>query len=226
MRAVFFDSGPVISLTMSNLLWVLEPLKRRFGGDFFITQGVYHELVEKPLNVKKFEFEAIQVAKVVENGVLEFYPKRIQNVKLLDIANQCYTVRGRSLRIIHGTELDVLSLACGREAPAVVDERTIRLLVEDPEDLQELLEKRLHTTVEMEKENVKRFRKELGGVQIIRSAELVAAAFSLGLFDGLVPRMKKGREILLDAVLWAVKSDGCAVTKDEIEEIKEGVLKS
>ena len=54
MKSLVFDSGPIISLATNNLLWVLEPLKNKFNGKFFITQAVKGEIVERPLETKKF----------------------------------------------------------------------------------------------------------------------------------------------------------------------------
>lgn len=225
MTSLLFDSGPIISLAMNNLLWILEPLKRKTGGNFTITGAVKRELVERPLTIKKFEFEAIQVAKLIENGVLEITADKSKKSKLLaDVANSCFECKGQQLRIVQDAEIEILAIASETGNAAVIDERTVRLLVEDAEDLRTLLEKRLHSDVKMNSRNVRRFQKELGSVHIIRSSELVGVAFALGLFDELVPRMKRGREVLLDAVLWGVKSDGCAITENEIEEIKKALL--
>ena len=59
MKCLVFDSGPIISLTTNNLLWILEPLKNKFKGRFVITEGVRKELIDKPLTTKKFKFEAL-----------------------------------------------------------------------------------------------------------------------------------------------------------------------
>ena len=107
---------------------------------------------------------------------------------------------------------------------AVVDERTIRLLLEDPESLRLLLEKRLHASVKMEQDSIKSFQRSLAGTKIIRSAELAVAAFSLGFFENITPKLKNGKSIMLDAVLWGVKNRGCAITEQEIEDIKKIIL--
>lgn len=226
MTSLLFDSGPIISLTMNNLLWIFELLKRKLGGDFYITDTVKRELVERPLTIKKFEFEAIQIARLIDSGVLEITADKSKKSKrLVDLANACFECKGQSLRIVQDAEMEILAIASDTGNAAVIDERTVRLLVEDAEDLRTLLEKRLHSDVKMNSGNVRRFQKELGRVRIIRSSELAGVAFALGLFDEMVPRMKKGREVLLDAVLWGVKSDGCAITESEIEEIKKILLK-
>ncbi|KHO51294.1 MAG: hypothetical protein QT04_C0044G0003 [archaeon GW2011_AR11] len=58
MKALVFDSGPIISLTLNGLLWMLRPLKQRFKGDFCITKAVYGEIISYPLHTKKFKLEA------------------------------------------------------------------------------------------------------------------------------------------------------------------------
>ena len=32
MKTLVFDAGPIISMTMNNLLWLLKPLKKQFDG--------------------------------------------------------------------------------------------------------------------------------------------------------------------------------------------------
>ena len=58
MKSIVFDTGPIISLTLNNLLWIIEPLHDRFGGEFYITKAVYKELIDRPLSTKKYKFEA------------------------------------------------------------------------------------------------------------------------------------------------------------------------
>ena len=54
MKSLVFDAGPIISLTMNNLLWLLDPLKVNFKGEFYIPMAVKGELVDRPLTTKKF----------------------------------------------------------------------------------------------------------------------------------------------------------------------------
>ena len=70
MKKLFFDAGPIISLTMNNLLWTLKPLKRQFNGQFCITKSVEQELTINPLHTKKFKFEALQVMELIKSDVL------------------------------------------------------------------------------------------------------------------------------------------------------------
>ena len=92
-----------------------------------------------------------------------------------------------------------------------IDERTMRMLVEKPENLQKLLQRKLHTKVIIKKKNFSAFK----GFKIIRSAELVYIAYKKGLV-----KLKNGQTVL-DALLWAVKFKGCSISNDEIAEIKK-----
>ena len=90
-----------------------------------------------------------------------------------------------------------------------LDERTMRMLVEKPDNLKKLFIKKLHANVTSKRENYKYFE----GAKIIRSAELVYIAYKKKLVN-----LKNG--IVLDALLYAVKFNGCSISDVEIEEIK------
>ena len=90
-----------------------------------------------------------------------------------------------------------------------VDERTTRLLIEKPENLKRVLERKLHKKISVKKENFLKFK----GFKVIRSPELVYVAWKKNL-----TRLKG--EKVLDAMLYAVKFKGAAVSNDEIDEIK------
>jgi len=70
-KSIVFDTGPVISLTLNNLLWLIEPLQQRYEGDFIITPMIYRELIEKPLSTKKYKFEALQILPLLSKGLLK-----------------------------------------------------------------------------------------------------------------------------------------------------------
>src|SRR3989338_8192856 len=94
MKALVLDAGPIISLTMNNLLWILEPLRQKFGGQFLITGEVRNEVVEKPLTIKRFQFEAIQVQGLIDCGTLSI-AKTAQGgrdtERILAAANECFS---------------------------------------------------------------------------------------------------------------------------------------
>jgi len=92
-----------------------------------------------------------------------------------------------------------------------VDERNTRMLIEKPEAMRELFERKMQTTVKLEKNNFDVFK----GFKIIRSTELMFVAWK----KGLVKTKANGK--LLDAILYGLKFKGCSITDGEIEEMKK-----
>ena len=223
MKSLIFDAGPVISLATNNLLWILEPLKKQFNGKFYLTEAVKRELVDRPLETKKFKFEAIQVERLIENGVLEIIDNsfiRNNTPRLLNTANEIFKAYNNYMRIVHFAEMSVIAAAVGLNADAIaIDEKTTRFLIENPKMIVEILRKTLHTSVSINENNLKEFRNTVRNVKTIRSIELVTIAYEHGLLDNYITKIPDARKNLLESVLWGVKLNGCAVSKDEIEQI-------
>ena len=222
-KSIVFDAGPIISLTTNNLLWVLESLKTNYGGIFYIPLAVREELIDHPLRTKRFKFEALQVLRMVREGFLEVVEQpRIKQLahKLVDIANRIYKCKGNWLKIIHYPEMEMLATALILNSDAVViDERTTRVMLENPEDLTKLMEKKLHAKVLVDKSNLKKFLEETRGVRVLRSVELVTIAYEQKMLDMYLSPGKVDDKVLLESLLWGVKLHGCAVSRREIDQI-------
>ncbi len=223
MKSLIFDAGPIISLATNNLLWILEPLKKEFNGNFYITDAVKHELVDRPLETKKFKFEAIQVERLIENRILEIIDSsfiRQKTPALLDTANEIFKAYNNYIKIVHFAEMSVIAAAADLNADAIaIDEKTTRFLIENPKMIVEILRKTLHTPIGINENNLKEFKNTTKSIKTIRSIELVAIAYEHGLLDNYITKIPDARKNLLESVLWGVKLNGCAVSKDEIEQI-------
>ncbi|MBI4152657.1 hypothetical protein HY495_03010 [Candidatus Woesearchaeota archaeon] len=224
---LFFDAGPIITLVMSRLAWIIPELKKRWNGRFLITPAVKFELVDRPLTVRRFEFEALQVLKMIREGVIEVFEdiSKSRVDTLIQLANSSFQIDGKLLNVIQDGEMEsaVGSIALGAQG-VVMDERTLRLFIENNRGMKALLERRFQKRVTPDLRKMDQFSSALEELVIIRSIELVGVAYSLGLLDGYIPEGKKGREQLLDAVLWNVRYNGCAVTEQEIAELKQFLL--
>ena len=134
MKSLIFDAGPIISLATNNLLFILEPLKKKFNGKFYITEAVRKEIVDRPLETKKFKFEAIQVERLIENGVLDVADNdfiRENTPRLLNMANEIFKAYNNYIKIVHFAEISVIAAAVNLNADAIViDEKTTRFLIE------------------------------------------------------------------------------------------------
>ncbi len=224
MKSVVFDTGPIISLTMNNLLWLLEPLKEIGKADFFITEQVKRELVDVPLNkTKRYKFEALQVLHYIENGTLEVITNegvQKDTLNLLSIANNCFSAFGHNMTLVHEAEMSAIALYLQKKADAfAVDERTTRLLIENQKKIRHILEHNLNTKISENRDSLNEFKKITKDVRMIRSAELATISYEKGLLDKYIAHMPNSKQTLLESVLWGIKLNGCSVSKKEIEQI-------
>lgn len=229
MKSLIFDAGPIISMATNNLLWVLEPLKKQFNGEFYITDAVRSEIVNKPLETKKFKFEAIQAQKLIEDGILQVIDNafiREKTPDLLNTANEIFKARNSYIRIVHFAEISVIAAAISLNASAIaIDEKTTRFLIESPNMIVEILRKTLHTPVFINENNLKEFKNAVSNIRALRSVELVAIAYEHGMLDRYITKIPDSRKNLLESVLWGLKLNGCAVSEGEIGQILEQILK-
>jgi hypothetical protein len=222
MKALVFDTGPIITLTMNNLVWLLRHLKKRFKGRFYITPCVKRELVDRPLETKKFKLEALQTLRLINRKLFTIVPEeRIRETadRLLNYANNIYMAHDHTIAIVHYGEMEALAAALHTEASAmVIDERTTRKLIEEPVALKHILEKKLHTHITMRADHLSDFKELTKHVHVIRSFELVVIAHDMGLLDPYLSG-RNAHQQLLEAALWAVKLNGCAVSQEEINAV-------
>jgi hypothetical protein len=218
MKALVFDTSSIISIVTNDLLNVLVKLKEKFDGDFYITKAVKSELIDYPMQSKKFKLEALVLEKFLNDKQINLYYKQELEQKseeLLDIANNIFMADNNYIKIVHKGEMESLCLCIMLDAIFVVDERTIRMLVENYKNLRRLLESKLHTKVEVNEKNLKLFLNEVKNIKVIRSSELMTVAFEIGLFGEY-----KNKKELLDGLLWGLRLRGCAISTDEINEIE------
>jgi hypothetical protein len=221
-KAIIFDASTLISFAMNGLLPELKALKKSFSGKFIITQDVKREVIDKPLTIKRFELEALKVKHLMNEKIIELpLVLGVKNSEILQLANDflerannIFIGRGKNIKLISMGEATCLALSRilnnkKIENVVAVDERTTRMLIEKPENLRKIMQKKLHMKVDLNKDNFKIFK----GFKLIRSVELIYVAYKKGLI-----RLKD--PLVLDALLWALKFKGCSVSGKEINEIK------
>jgi len=102
-NVLIFDASSLISLAMNGLLPELKELKKIFSGKFIIPKEVKWECIERPMNIKRFELEALKLNALVEEKILEL-PNSLgisdeeisqETKKLLDIANNTFFEKGQ-----------------------------------------------------------------------------------------------------------------------------------
>jgi len=222
MKAIIFDSGALITLSMNSLLEILRELKKKFNGKFLITREVEYESVVRPMQIKKYKLGAMNIKTLIDEKVLEFpsvlgvSEKEISfsTKELMDVANSVFQARNRNLHLIDIGETSCVALSSllyhkNIESVIVIDERTTRMLLEKPENLQQLMESKLHTKIVRLPLKDHAFREK----NFIRSAELIYVAYKKGL-------VKNKSKDMLDAMLYGAKFKGCSISNEEIKEIE------
>lgn len=206
---------------MNGLLDLLYDLKKLFRGKFIVTKSVKYETIDRPIGIKKFELAALKVNQLLKDKILELPDSlninekeiKLRSNEILKKLNNSFLAGEEFMHIIDSGEASclALSLICQEkniENVIVIDERTTRMLGESPENLRRLFESKLHTKVILKQELV--FLKD---IKFIRSSELVYIAYKKNLIH-----LKNGD--VLDALLYATKFKGAAISRQEIEEIK------
>jgi len=122
--------------------------------------------------------------------------------------------------LVHEGEIDSLAGAIIMQSEAVViDERTTRLMIEDWQLLRKLMQKKLHTRIDVDSGNLKKFLEKVKGIRIIRSTELAVVAYEKGVLQSCLPKIRNAKKELIDGVLWGIKLNGCSISREEIEKI-------
>jgi hypothetical protein len=226
-RTIVIDTGTIISMVTNNMLWTFRYLAKKYKGHFLIPESVYTELITYPMKTKKFKFEAIMINDLLMEGHIKTYKQtdyRAISQKLMKFANNMFIAKGNPVQLLHKAETDVLALTVFLKSDALfVDERNLRLLVEDPEKLSHMMKNKLHTKITIDRNNLEEFKKMVKGVRVLRSTEVVTLAYEMGLLDRYISVgktiHKQFRKPLLEGALWALKLKGCSISKDEIDEI-------
>ncbi len=221
-KVIIFDSGTLINFAMNGLLQEFRGLKKIFPGKFIITREVKMEIIDRPLTIKRFELEALKLNELLEENILEMpyvlgmEDNKISNAtaEIHNIANNTFFGRENAIHITDLGEESCIALSKLLNEKNIVnvistDERTIRVLGEKPENLLSLLQKKLHTQINAKTENYKFFQ----GFRFIRSSELIYIAYKKGI-------VKLKNHDVLDALLYAMKFNGCAISDEEIAELK------
>jgi len=221
MKAIVFDSGTIINFAMNGILDILKSLKSEFNGKFIITEAVKEEVIDKPLHIKKFELEALMIKKLFDDGVFELPYDIVVKKELIakrdslfNMLNHVFYARNEFVHIVDKGEVSSLAVSLllkekGIDNVLAVDERTARMLCERPENLTQLLRKKLQTSVDMKGD-----LSFLSKIKVIRSSELMYLAYKKGLVKLKSPKV-------LDALLYASKFKGCSISFDEIEQMKK-----
>ena len=222
MKYLIFDAGPLINFSMNGLLDSFEKLKQTFKGEFLITKEVKKEIIDHPKTVKRFELGAIRLEQLYNKGVFKLADINQEEVdelrrlrdNFLQKANSMFKTKKREVHLLDRGECAALALSTilkrknNEDVPLVIDERTTRILCENPENLKKLMEKKLHTSIKANTSSYDLFK----GFKIIRSTELAYMIHKKGLFKLDHPKA-------FEAIVYGLKFKGCSISEKEVQAL-------
>ena len=222
MKYLIFDAGPLINFSMNGLLDSFEKLKQTFKGEFLITKEVKKEIIDHPKTVKRFELGAIRLEQLYNKGVFklaEINQEEVDELRrlrdnFLQKANSMFKTKKREVHLLDRGECAALALSTilkrknNEDIPLVIDERTTRILCENPENLKKLMEKKLHTSIKANTSSYDLFK----GFKIIRSTELAYMIHKKGLFKLDHPKA-------FEAIVYGLKFKGCSISEKEVQAL-------
>jgi len=223
MKRVIFDSSALISLSSSCLFNGVGKMFESEGITGIISSGVELESIINPMRVKRLELNAIRIRHGIEEGWVELVrldkkdSSEVENI-MQKANHSLYGPKG-NLSLLQLGEVEALLLAEKLGAKVVaVDERTTRMLIEEPEKLRRLISRRRHSRIQKDNQVVEELDKRFGNISFVRSCELVALAFEKGFLED---EIGSGKEAL-EAALYSLKYMGCALSSSEIERFLGG----
>ena len=125
-----------------------------------------------------------------------------------------FKTKKREVHLLDKGECAALALSTilkrknNEDIPLVIDERTTRILCENPENLKKLMEKKLHTSIKANTSSYDLFK----GFKIIRSTELAYMIHKKDLFKLDHPKA-------FEAIVYGVKFKGCSISEKEVQAL-------
>lgn len=222
MAKLICDSSSLISLSESCLLGSLEFLKKNTAGmEFRIPPEVMRETIQRPLKIRRFEYSAIRLNHLLQQRTASLveYPDTTRLAdKLLQMANNIFSVGGRQLQLVQRGEAECLAVYKKAGASALlIDEKTTRLLLESPETLLKKISTEYEQKIEVNQEALAEWKERTGGIFVMRSSELLAVAAAKGFFRRYASMEKQA----LQASLYAVRNAGCSVSEEHMRQEAE-----
>jgi hypothetical protein len=171
----------------------------------------------------RFELGALRIKKLLDERILEAPTSfgiseekiKLESNELMDLANHFIQVKGHWVNLVSEAEMSCLALSDELSKLSIknmiaLDERTTRVLCENPEGLEKLMENKLHQRVNLVMDDVSLFSK----YKFIRSSELAFVAYKKGLIN------LQGERVL-EALLYATKFNGSSISFEEINILKK-----
>ena len=210
MSVFVVDSSTIISLTLNCLLDTFTKFHER-GHRFIIPEWVYDEVVNRPIKSERFGFEAYRIKQKVDEGVFEVYHGKISDEakNFAKYINHSFMADNHPIKIIHPADSEGIILARKIGDALIVDERNMRMVLENPIGIKKLLQHKLHREISVNEKNLENALSYVKDLPVLRSVDLVSILWKEKM-------MKLDGKDELESILFALKFSGCAISFNEI----------
>lgn len=212
------DSSSLISLVETCNLESLSFLKRKKKAAFLVPPAVVYEIIENPLHIHRYAFTALRLKRALQERMLEPFESKglAQNTReILQHANNIFSVNGSPLKILHPGEAECLAGYQDSQAKGiVVDEKTTRLLIENPQLLFESLKNEFGNSVRISEASLNKLRDKVRSFSALRSTEIIAIAFENGYYSSF----GDDETDAFHAAAYALRQAGCSITSHELSD--------
>jgi hypothetical protein len=177
---------------------------------------VTRECIDQPRKLLPHAIHALRLKRAMNDGIIEEVPAPEKSTieELRFMANSIFYANGTPIRLLHEGETEVLALANELAVSNILmDERTTRMLVEAPFELQQLLAREFRREITVNDEHLQSFSRFTRGMRFFRSSEMLLLAAEKGFFADYNGLEKEA----IEAAVYKLKYAGCAVGFGELE---------
>lgn len=220
---IVFDSGTIISFSETCFLPLFKDLKENLG-QFIITKNVKFECIDKVKDVMRFKLSSARIEEDISTQIFTVYngDKKLDEItnKIMYLTNSMFYVRNNPIKIIQIGEAESLALLSITDSSFLaVDERTTRMLIEEPHALIEIFKRKYKTgKVNLDENKYLKFIELIGNVNVVRSVDLLYYAYKQKLLSAIFDDKNN-----LKGALYSLKFKGCSVSFEEINELIENI---
>lgn len=219
-KPVICDSSTLICLSHCCLMHVLDYLAVHADLEFYIPGEVFREAIERPDHMKSHAWSSIKIMQMVNKGTIKVVhrdEKAMEICRDIDrLANNTLFSGSEPIRMVHDGEAHMLALAKRMDLKfMLIDERSTRMLFENPELLREHFEQEFRSRVNISRSNFEELSSMFRDFRFLRSTELTYMAYKKGYFNSF----KESKLKAFQYALYALKFQGSSISYSEINSI-------
>ncbi|MFH0971345.1 MAG: hypothetical protein V1835_02145 [Candidatus Micrarchaeota archaeon] len=213
------DSSALISLSESCVVSVLRHLKEKSKARFAAPESVFVESVERPAKTRQHGFSAVRIKKLFSEGIVEKITASQEKTRdILNTANNLFFVGNVALELIQVGEAECAAvIGDNPDMCMIIDEKTLRLLIESPNKLRAVLEGEYGEKIKIDGKMLEKWQHMTRGIKVLRSVEVLGVAVEKGYFRSF----GEDENLAYHSAVFALRGFGCSLTNSELNEFEQ-----